>query len=171
MIIEKKILSQIYKNYYFLTGKIGLNTEYFISKIEEGLKKSNLHFQTNVKGFMTSWDYFNRDQEFLKLLYQIFDELETYKNIPGFDLDKAWGIREDLGHYTKPHAHDDCILSGVIYLNDHPQVLTLPEIKEKIKPEIGRFVIFSGFLTHSTTRNLMDISKYALVFNLKYKFF
>ena len=33
---------------------------YFIKKIEEGIKlESNLNNKTNVKGFMTPWQYFN----------------------------------------------------------------------------------------------------------------
>ena len=166
MKVDKKICAKIYQDYLFLTGKINIDYKYFISKIEEGLKESSLHFKTNVVGYMTPFTYFNKDEKFLKMLYVLFHEIETFPKVDAFEFKDCWGIRESFSNYTKPHAHKGSNLSGVIYLNDHTQPLKFPQINQEIKPEKGRFVIFSGFLTHSSPRNLSRKSKYALVFNL-----
>ena len=171
MKVDKKIYSQIYRDYLFLTGKINIDSKYFISKIEEGLKESSLHFKTNVMGYMTPFNYFNRDEQFLKILYVLFEEIETFPKVDAFEFNDCWGIRESFSNYTKPHEHKASSLSGLIYLNDHTQPLKFPQIDQEIKPEKGRFVIFSGFLTHSSPRNLSRKSKYALVFNLNHRGF
>ena len=171
MKVDKKICSQIYRDYLFLTGKININYKHFISKIEEGLKESSLHFKTNVVGYMTPFNYFNKDEQFLKILYVLFEEIETFPKVDAFEFKDCWGIRESFSNYTRPHEHKGSNLAGIIYLNDHTQPLKFPQIDQEIKPEKGRFVIFSGFLTHSSPRNLSRKSKYALVFNLNHRGF
>jgi hypothetical protein len=115
---------------------------------------------------MTSYNFFNNDLEFLKLLWPLYDMLEKeIPRLPGFVLTDSWGIRNDLGSYTKPHTHEGNIFSGVIYLNDHNQVLNFTQINETLKPSIGSFAIFSSFLKHSCTRSLDIRPKYALSFN------
>jgi len=171
MKVDKKIYSQVYQDYLFLTGKVNIDSKYFISKIEEGLKESSLHFQTNVIGYMTPFNYFNKDEQFLKILYALFDEIETFPKVDAFEFRQGWGIKESFGHYTKPHEHKSSNLSGLIYLNDHTQSLKFPQIDQEVKSEKGRFIIFSAFLTHSSSRNLSNKSKYALVFNLDHRGF
>jgi hypothetical protein len=43
-----------------------------------------------------------------------------------------------------------------------------PEIDQTVKPEEGRFVIFSSFLKHEAKRNPIIIPKYGISFNLRY---
>ena len=62
---EKKIL----RDYFFIQGVVDINANYFIKKIEEGIKKEdNMSFKTNVKDQMTSYKYFNHDEEFGKII-------------------------------------------------------------------------------------------------------
>jgi hypothetical protein len=93
-----------------------------------------------LKALMTSWDFFNDDLELLKLLWPFYDLIEKeILNLPKFILKQSWGIRNDLGSYTKLHDHLGSIFSGVIYLNDHNQLLNFPEINRNFKTINGFF--------------------------------
>ena len=171
MLLKKKIKSQIEVPYFYMSGILeNINANYFIEKMEKGFKQEdNKNFLTNVKGFMTSWTFFNDDLEFLKLLWPLYDLIEKeISNLPKFVLKNSWGIRNDLGGYTKSHDHLGFIFSGVIYLNDHNQLLNFPEIDETLKPSIGSFAVFSSFLKHGCVRNLDIKPKYAISFNCSY---
>jgi|TARA_R100000149_G_C5856867_1_gene123912 hypothetical protein len=167
MNFDKKIISEIKQPYFFFKGTFDkIDSKYFIKKIDEGCElKDNNSFQTNVIGGMTSWDYFNNDVEFLKLIWQIFDvvdkDVDQYKYI----LRDAWGIKNGMSHYTKEHSHSGNFFSGVIYLNKHSQILEFPQINEEIKPEPGSFAIFSSFLRHGCKRHRKDSIKYGISFN------
>ena len=168
MKIEKEIVSKIPTDYLFVSGVIDLDPQYFKKRIDEGVKTSNLNYKTNVYGRHTDWEFFNRDKEFLVLLFQMLDHLETLTiNLQPFFLRNAWGLIEGLGEYTKKHHHEPNYISGAIYLNDHPQKLYFPDIKQEITPEIGRFALFSSFLSHHTKRNLTEKEKYAISFNFR----
>jgi hypothetical protein len=167
MFVQKEKTFKIEKDCLFLIGKLNLNSNYFINKINQGVSQpNNNNYKTNVLGLMTSWDYFCEDEKFLKTLFPIFDKLDSYSFIKNYFLDSAWGIIEKFGERTVSHDHLPCIFSGVIYLNDHPQELIFPSINEKIKPEKGKFVLFSSDLIHLAKRNTSYKAKYAISFNL-----
>ena len=168
--MKKKIISKIEQPYLFFKGKFNkINTKYFINKIEEGCKANdNNSFRTNIIGEMTNYIYFNKDLEFLKLIWQIFDMVdEVERNIKYF-LVESWGVKNSISHYTKNHRHRGCFFSGVIYLNKHSQKLNFPEINETLQPDIGSFAIFSSFLEHGCKRNQTEKIKYGLSFNVNY---
>ena len=107
MNFDKKIISEIKQPYFFFKGKFDkIDSKYFIKKIDEGCElKDNNSFQTNVIGGMTSWQYFNKDVEFLKLIWQIFDEVDKDVDRYKYILRDAWGIKNGISHYTKEHSH------------------------------------------------------------------
>lgn len=164
MILEKEIRSKILQDYLFISGKIKINSTYFINKIDSFVENSNYNFNTNVKGFMTSWDFFVGDDNFLEVLIPIMDKLDEY-GLLKFEIKEAWGLREGFAQFTREHNHLPSYLSGVLYLNDHPQKLEFTDINESIVPEEGRFVIFSSFLNHKAKRNTIERCKYAIAFN------
>ena len=169
MEIQKEILSQIKRDYFFIVGTINIDANYFINKIEEGIKSSPLNFKTNVVGHMTEWNFFRGDKKFIEMMFKFLDYLDNNKIVKEvFFLNDAWGIKESLGEYTKEHAHLPNYLSGSIYLNNHSQKLYFPDIKKEVKPKEGTFVLFSSFLKHYTNRNTTNKSKYALAFNFNY---
>jgi len=172
MRIEKEIKSKLERDYFFVVGSLDdVDTGYFINKIEEGIKlPNNLNYKTNVMGKATPWYYFSKDKLFIQLVNQIIDYLE-FKKIPDvpYLLKEVWGIKEGFSDFTQLHSHQPNYLSGVIYLNDHPQKLYFPQINEEIIPEIGKFAVFSSFLNHSTRRNESDNNRYSLAFNFEYK--
>ena len=166
MIIDKEINSQIEQDYIFITGFFDIDQKYFIQKIEEGIKDpSNLNDKTAIQGYMTDWNYFDSDLELKKILLPIMDKLDSINSVPGYKFRSSWGYAESFGHRTMMHCHGDSLISGAIYLNDHDQELIFPKINQKIKPEKGRFVVFSGFLKHYTERNKTHKTKYGLSFN------
>tara|TARA_Y100001937_G_scaffold60973_1_gene83354 strand:+ start:124 stop:648 length:525 start_codon:yes stop_codon:yes gene_type:complete len=171
MKIDTEITSQIPLDYTFISGKSNINCDYFIDKIEEGIyREDNKSFQTNVQAYMTSWKYFSRDREFLNFLYPIMDKIDSLPTkAPSYFLDEAWGIKEMLGQRSSMHDHMPSYLSGVLYLNNHSQLLKFPQINKTVKPQPGRFVVFSSFLKHGADRNLKEYSKYAVSFNLHYQ--
>tara|TARA_R110000824_G_scaffold100573_1_gene239108 strand:- start:10 stop:546 length:537 start_codon:yes stop_codon:yes gene_type:complete len=169
MEIQKEILSQIKRDYFFIVGTIDIDASYFINKIEEGIKSSSLNFKTNVVGQMTEWKFFKGDKKFTDILLKFLDYFDNKKTIEGgYFLKDAWGVKESFGEYTKEHNHLPSYLSGSIYLNSHSQKIYFPDIQEEVEPKKGRFVLFSSFLKHYTTRNNVDKSKYALAFNFDY---
>ena len=170
MEIQKEIKSKIERDYFFIEGKIDLDCEYFINKIEEGIKDSSIPIgKTNIKGEMTSWEYFLKDKKFFHILIRIIDYIEELKLVHHkFSIQSAWGVKAAFGEYSQEHDHLPAIISGVIYLNDHSQKLYFPEIKNEIIPQCGKFVLFSSFLNHYTKRNIIDENKYAISFNFQY---
>ena len=168
MIINKEITSKILRDYIFITGAFDIDSKYFKKRIDEGIQNSHLNHKTNVYGKHTDWTFFTRDTQFQTILLQLIDHLETLDvPISKFTLAEAWGIIENFGDYTRKHNHEPYYLSGVLYLNDHPQKLYFPEINQEITPKPGRFAIFSSFLQHQTKRNIKHKSKYAISFNLR----
>jgi len=166
MIIDKEIISQIPRDYIFVTGVIDIDSQYFKKRIDAGIQDSPLNYTTNVYGQQTQWKFFNNDKQFVVLVLQLIDYLENLNiELEAFYLKEAWGLIEKFGDYTKKHRHGGVYLSGVLYLNDHHQKLYFPEIKQEIIPKKGRFVIFSSFLLHQTKRNLKHKDKYAISFN------
>ena len=169
MEIQKEILSQIKRDYFFIVGTIEIDANYFINKIEEGIKSSSLNFKTNVVGQMTEWKFFRGDKKFIDIMFKFLDYLDNNKiTKESHFLNGAWGVKESFGEYTKEHSHLPSYLSGSIYLNNHSQKLYFPDIKKEIEPKKGTFVLFSSFLKHYTNRNNTNKSKYALSFNFDY---
>ena len=169
MKINKVVRDKVKIDFLLIEGTVDIETPYFINEINKGIKENNNeNFKTNVNGYMTSWHYFTRNNNFLKTLFPLFDYLDNLEKIKAYSLHSAWGLKEGFGNYTYPHDHAPNYLSGVIYLNDHDQVLLFPEIKKEFKPKRNSFILFSSFLIHKTLRNITDIDKYAISFNLNF---
>ena len=168
MKLKKITKDKVKVDYLLIEGFLDIDSKYLVQKINKGVKENNNNnFNTNVKGYMTSYEYFNNDKDFLKSIYPLFDYLDSLNNIKPYYLSSSWGIKEQFSHFTEPHDHLPHYLSGIIYLNDHNQTLIFPELKKEIKPKLNSFVIFSSFLIHQTNRNITNINKYAISFNLK----
>jgi len=167
----KEIQTTIKKEVVYLEGVIDIDADYFIQQIEKGIVNSTNNYLTNVKGFMTSWDYFLNDGKFREVFINLINNLEynsclntSLKN--EWSLKHCWGIKEVKGNFTTKHDHLPSTLSGIIYLNKSKQELIFDEINLKVTPEKGKFAVFSSILQHYTERNLDDIPKYAISFNV-----
>jgi hypothetical protein len=167
MNIEKEIISKRLVDYLFLSGTVDIDSEYFIKRIEEGIKDNNaLSYLTNVKGEHTSFEYFVEDKKFNDFILEIIDYLERLKfEFKPYQLMEAWGLKIGYSNYTQIHDHAGSFLSGSLYLNEHNQELIFPEIEKSIIPKKGQFVLFSSDLKHYTKRNLSEKNKYGIAFN------
>jgi hypothetical protein len=168
MEITKEIQKKFSKDYFFIKGKINLDSEYFIKKIKEGCSKdNNLNFRTNIKGLMTDFHCFDKDPKFLEIVNQFIDYIDNNIELPKYRLQDSWGMEVRQNEKTLFHTHSEAVWSGVVYLNSSNQELIFPEIDEKIKPEEGVFALFSPFLEHGCNRNTDKNSKFGLSFNMQ----
>ena len=168
MIIEKDVERYVQKKYHFTKGKIDIDANYFIKKIQESCQsEKNLNYKTNIKGLMTPYKFFIGDRNFQKPLFELIDFVDQNFNYVNYHCEDAWGFEVRQREKTTYHNHRGSLWSGVIYLNSSTQLLRFPEINEEIKPEIGSFAIFSSFLKHGCEKNTDDHSKFGLSFNIK----
>jgi hypothetical protein len=162
--IQKHFNRTIKKEYFFIEGKIEIDSDYFIEKIKQGFdEKEAMSYKTNIKGKMTSWKYFNNDVNFLKIANYFISIMDKDYNFPKYFLQDSWGYCVDKYEDTAFHEHRS-IFSGVLYLNDADQTLNFPEIKQSVKPEKGKFALFSPFLNHGCKVNQGD-KKWGISFN------
>ncbi len=172
MKVNKFIKSKIEIDYFFITGKVPVDTKYFIKEIEKGIKeKENLNYKTNLLSEMTSYGYFLRDKNFFKVILGILDFIdeENLSHNKPYELVDAWGFKQGFSHYTQKHGHAPSIISGAIMLSKHPQHLFFSEINQTLESEPGNFALFSSFLLHKNKRNIIDKNRYGLSFNLSIK--
>jgi len=168
MEIQKFFNKKVEKEYFFIVGKLNIDSDYFIEQIKKGIvEENNMNFKTNVQGFMTSWTYFNNEKKFLDILSKITEYVDRNLKFDRYELVSSWGLEMKKYQRTIFHNHYDHLWSGAIYLNSSKQNLFFPEIKQEVKPEPGTFCLFSGFLDHGCYKNADDNSKFAIAFNMK----
>lgn len=149
----------------FIKGKINVDADYFIKKIDEGIKSdNNRSYKTNVVAGMTDWTYFLRDEKFYETIVPIINILDD-KESKSLDIKEAWGVRHGKFDRTKPHDHAPAYLSFVLYLNDHNQPLKFRDINETVDCYRGSFAIFSSNLIHHCERNISGKPKYLISWN------
>tara|TARA_R100000329_G_C7520214_1_gene183417 strand:+ start:87 stop:599 length:513 start_codon:yes stop_codon:yes gene_type:complete len=168
MIVEKFFERKVLRQYFFIQGNVEIDFEYFFKKINEGLKDpKNQTFKTNIQGQMTPWEHFCKDEQFIKLLHKFIDLIDENIKLPSYNLRDSWGFCVNKGGFTKFHSHGNNVWSGVLYLNEHDQTLDFPEINQKVKPEKGKFVLFSSFLNHGCKIHRCENSKLGISFNMQ----
>tara|TARA_R100001086_G_scaffold89423_1_gene43801 strand:- start:1003 stop:1530 length:528 start_codon:yes stop_codon:yes gene_type:complete len=166
MKVERKLNLKIKQDYIFIEGTLDINSNYFIKEINKSVKEeNNNNYKTHVFGEMTPTRYFINNKEFIKTILPLLDYIDENLNPPKYDLGDAWGYKEGFADYTHKHHHVPAYLSGAIYLNEHSQQLIFPDIKQKITPKKGKFVLFSPFLFHYAKRHPGNDYKYGLSFN------
>ena len=169
MIINTHVEKKIKRDFFFIEGFLNIDSSYFIKKIKIGcLQKNNMSNKTNIKGGMTSWNYFNSDKKFLNITNIFINYVDENIDLPKYGLKSSWGFSLETDNITKTHTHLPCMWSGVLYLNSHQQLLDYPEINKKVKPEKGKFVLFSSFLKHGCIENNSKKIKWGISFNFDY---
>lgn len=162
---QRKILKDVFL--YQTKFNIMNDKDYFISKIEKGIKlDNNQNYVSNIKGKMTDWLFFNEDQRLMNYILQAGKEIQKFYKLFNAKIVSAWGIKINKKDYTAIHNHDESYCSGVLYLNKTETSINFPELDLIIKPEEGTFLMFSAILNHGTEEHKEDITKYAIAFNL-----
>ena len=155
---------------FFITGKLNFDFNYFIEKIEEGIKQEdNNNYKTNIIGSMTNYKFFLNDPYFQKISMNFIKYFDENLNLPAYKMEDAWGYKVGIFEYTKSHNHRGYCWSGALYLNSHTQTLDFPQFNKKIKPEPGRFVLFPSWIKHECLRQIDEKNpKYGLSFNARF---
>ena len=167
MRISKELEKRVQRDYFFIKGHIDIDCNYFIEKIKQGVEeKDNMNYKSNIKGKMTSWNFFNNDSNFIKHIIKFNKHIDKNYDLPAYTLKDSWGFINSPGEKTNFHSHHQAIYSGVIYLNDCQQPLLFKEIEQQINPEAGSFGIFSGWLNHGCDTNDTNNHKFGISFNM-----
>jgi|TARA_R100000030_G_scaffold96507_1_gene84716 hypothetical protein len=168
MEVQKFFNKKIELEYFFIVGKVKIDSKYFIDKINVGIEeKDNMSHITNVKGSMTRWDFFNNDENFLNVLSKFINYVDDNLDLMKYRLKDSWGLKLQKFENTSFHNHMENPWSGVLYLNSSNQELIFPQIKQEVKPDEGVFCLFSGLLDHGCKKNMHNTSKYGIAFNMK----
>ena len=144
-VINKKI--EIYKS--FIDDKKLLN--YFKNKIKKDVGANN--FVTNVKGQMSLFDSFLKDEKFLDFINKRFlPEMFSANNISHENsslyemrIMAAWGNILNKGHYVQEHVHGSAEFSSTLYFSKGEPFRTEAGVFEI---EEGLILTFPGYLTH-----------------------
>jgi|TARA_Y100000356_G_scaffold114324_1_gene102821 hypothetical protein len=143
-----------------------IDSEYFIDRIEKGIiRENNKNYKTNVFGKMTPWRYFNKDPKFYDLVKNFIISIKA--PLPDLGLEDAWGIKINKYDFTREHAHGGSLLSGVLYFSDCEESIEFPELRIKVLPKKGTFLLFSGWLKHRVDIQYSEVPKYAIAMNFK----
>ena len=155
-------------NTFIYEGKIKVDSNYFIKKINKGIKDSEYNYKTYVGSKMTDWQFFNGDKninKFFKNIKPVLDEIE----IPHSKMTACWGLRYEKGDYARQHHHKPATWCGIIYLSKGGVSTYFSDYDVHVEPEIGKFVLFSGVLLHGTATSESKKPRYALSFNFNFE--
>lgn len=161
--------------------------ERLINEIKS-LSKSNNSLNTTIKVSDVSLNYSFYNKDLFSYLNKGLSEVKSLQYEGDFDfvITECWATKTDKFQKHHVHIHPNSIISGIIYLTDHPDATTefyLPNPwhwtdqflkigKENskmhvasIKPEVGKIVFFPSNLQHSTKPNLNSTPRYTISFN------
>ena len=166
MKLIKHIEKPVKKDMFLIELELKINSAYLIKQIEEGINsQTNCNYVTHVKGEMTAWDYFIKDENFLSVVKIGTNYLDEKISLVSCYLRDAWGTKISYNDRIREHDHNGCIISGVLYLQDSDQELYFKELDISIKPKKGKLILFSPLLKHGTKSNLNKKSRYSIAFN------
>ena len=122
--------------------------------------------------------------ELMKEFHLFTSDIMKYPN--KFEITTSWFTKATKGQSSTCHNHNNCILSGVLYLQtnensgdisfkdfvDKRYVMRTKEYNElnsiawRIKPADGLLIIFPSEVYHKVEENESDITRYSLAFNV-----
>lgn len=126
--------------------------------------------ESNVRGGMTDWRFFNDKPEFQRFLNYIvkqnthsnffFNKETWYTNTLNIT---AWGNELVKGEYVQMHRHASYHI--ILYLTEGNPLL-VPELKITIKPQVGSYYIFEPYIIHGVPEVTDESTRYNLVVNI-----
>ena len=156
------------KKAYVFEGKVDVDAKYFISQINKGVEeKGNQSNKTNVKSKMTSFQYFLNDKEFIEFTEKIKPAFVYHNNSCEVKLVDAWGNKILPGCHVMTHDHGSVEVSGVLYLQNGGEETFFTDLRLKIKPEVGKFLLFDSTLYHGAGTNNSNKTRYTMSFNYR----
>ena len=148
-----------------------LNQEVF-----ERLKYAKNIGHTNVKAQHTIWNWEPNNQKFINFKSYIKHEIErnfyptylvTGRSKPT-EITDFWANIYSKGDYAQKHNHKSKLYSFAYFVEckwyDSPLIFT--DSKIKIRPKIGRYVIFPSYLWHRVPKHRYNHNRITLSGNL-----
>ncbi len=152
-----------------------IEDENLLINLENKIKNNyneDLFYKTNVKGRMTHWDFFVRDEHFKKVLSYYFKCLyrEGYW-LSFFDKQKdrynttvmnAWGNCLTKEDHVIRHHHLGSDYASVLYFDDHAPLCT---DAGEFKTKRGMVITIPSYLFHWVNPLNKNITRYTLAWN------
>jgi uncharacterized protein (TIGR02466 family) len=152
------------------------------------MDRSHSTLNTMIRNTDKSLNYSFYNKDLFAYLNKGLAEVKSLQYDGDFDfvITECWATKTDKYQKHHSHTHPNSIISGIIYLTDHPdattefylqnpwhwtdQFLKIGKGQSKISiasitPEMGRVVFFPSNLQHSTKPNLNTKSRYTISFN------
>jgi uncharacterized protein (TIGR02466 family) len=147
--------------------------------ISDGAFTKNLITEFRLENFSTELDRHVRSY----IAGLNWDPIEilnaTYK------ITECWMTLTDKNHYSHVHTHKDADISGVYYYNTNKNdgdlvLVTQNKLTEssycfkrlfstaRYQPEVGKIILFPGWLEHGTRTNITDNERVSVSFNITF---
>jgi hypothetical protein len=148
----------------------------FLDELESQIKNSqNTHGNGKIpfiQSFMTDYNIVN-NPSFCKLKNHILNPINSNnENILDFGEVKIrdmWGIIMNKGEYIKPHSHLPSFLSFILYIKcsqNSSKVIFETMPKFKVKPKVGRLLIFPSYIKHSVEKSKSNSERISIAGNI-----
>jgi uncharacterized protein (TIGR02466 family) len=154
--------------------------------LSEISSQDNRENQTNTTIHPGGGSYYNIElftilEDFIHQVKELY-----YNNEVNLVISECWGTKTAKFQKHHIHTHSNSIISGIVYLTDHPGATTEFYVKNEwcwteellklgksnklmktasVKPEIGKVILFPSNILHSTKPNLSAKERYTLSFN------
>ena len=129
----------------------------------------NMKNYTNVKGGMTSWDHFVKNDDFIKFVnYTINKHQVTHPNLFKWfyqrkTIESAWGNMYKKGDSLTSHMHYS--FNGILFLSKGCDLI-LPELNITLTPNPGDYYYFPPMIYHGFEEILNDEERCSIAFNI-----
>jgi len=174
---------------------LNIDTKKIVSMLKEYNfhDAGNLDLQTDADNISLVSDslYVLKEKRFKALKDELMKEfnlfaLDTMKYSNKFEITTSWFTKSTKGQSSTCHNHNNCMLSGVLYLqtNENSGNISFEDLSNKrylirtkeynmlnsiawrIKPVDGLLLIFPSEVYHKIEENESDITRYSLSFNI-----
>jgi uncharacterized protein (TIGR02466 family) len=185
-IYENKINSNTVQDEFDnLVADLKRNNKFQYNTVSECQLLSDTSFTENLfdtgklENFKTV--LFENIQEYITNVVPDYVTNRNYK----FKVDSSWLTMNWKNHYSHAHHHGDADISGVYYVktngNDGDLVLENPnrllstsyllntwQEAMHYKPEVGKLILFPGWMVHKVEKNSTDNERVSFSFNIMF---
>ena len=138
----------------------------FVNQLKKDIDNNigELSYKTNVKGKITNFDLFIKNEIFISLLKESTEFMNIFK-IKECYLAEAWGNILGKGEEVVSHKHEPASLCGILYLTEGGPGTCFPEFNKFIEEKIGKIVFFNGDTEHFVPKSNFKGKRYTVSFN------
>jgi|TARA_A100001391_G_scaffold74045_2_gene47884 hypothetical protein len=154
--------------------KVLIDDEELLQKLENKIRYNiddKISYETNVKGRMTHWDTFKKDDTFKKMIskffhtcsyYGLFQGAKSKDNLFHFFINNAWGNILKKEEKVVRHHHLGVDYASVLYFDDYSPLCT---DAGKIETKRGLVVTIPSYLYHWVEPLDKDIERCTIAWN------